>query len=101
MASESTSSARLILAFLKEGRSLTTEYAAAYFGISRDGVRARISELYKAGYAIRRERTTFGEVRYSLGRTNRFEVAAGRLLLDNKTLYARHKKELRRLVSLV
>jgi len=94
------STSRLILASLRRGRKLTTESASRQFGITRDGVRARISELKKAGYCIYSNKVQ-GQTTYRLGAPKRRVIAAGNLVLTDPYFKELLGNEIDRNLSLV
>ena len=87
MSSKSTSVTSRILTYLKTGADITQVQARKRFGITN--VRARISELRQAGYAIYLNEKTTGNGRtikaYRLGTPTRLMIAVGNTVISDPT----------------
>ena len=87
MSSKSTYVTSRILTFLKTGADITQAQARKRFGITN--VRARMSELRQAGYAIYLNEKTTGNGRtikaYRLGTPTRLMVAVGNTAISDPT----------------
>jgi len=87
MSSKSTSVTSRILTYLKTGADITQVQARKRFGITN--VRARMSELRQAGYAIYLNEKTTGNGRtikaYRLGTPTRLMVAVGNTAISDPT----------------
>ena len=87
MSSKSTSVTSRILSFLKTGADITQVQARKRFGITN--VRARMSELRQAGYAIYLNEKTTANGRtikaYRLGTPTRLMVAVGNTVISDPT----------------
>ena len=87
MPSKSTSVTSRILTYLKTGADITQTQARKRFGITN--VRARMSELRQAGYAIYLNEKTTGNGRtikaYRLGTPTRLMVAVGNTAISDPT----------------
>ena len=87
MSSKSTSVTSRILSYLKTGADITQVQARKRFGITN--VRARMSELRQAGYAIYLNEKTTANGRtikaYRLGTPTRLMVAVGNTAISDPT----------------
>ena len=87
MASKYTSVTSRILTYLKTGADITQAQARKRFGITN--VRARMSELRQAGYAIYLNEKTTANGRtikaYRLGTPTRLMIAVGNTVLSDPT----------------
>ena len=85
MSSKSTSVTSRILSYLKTGADITQVQARKRFGITN--VRARMSELRQAGYAIYLNEKTTANGRtikaYRLGTPTRLPVAVGNTVISD------------------
>lgn len=79
-----------ILAYLQSGQTVSTRNGGKRFGVAPSTLRARISELRKAGYPIYTNSNPKGQS-YRLGKPTRRVIAAGHLVLTDKFF----KKQLR------
>lgn len=100
MATSAHSTRALILGSLKRGRRLSTANASRMFGVSPDGVRARITELRKAGFSIYTNKRA-GVNEYRLGRPTRRVIAAGNFLLSKPGMRRFFGKTIDKNLSLV